>query len=177
MPSVAPAIVNSAMTPVASQTGTDITLRNGGGSDDGTAVWAELAAATGGPGTGVFDLTISGVTAGDRVEVGFTTACWDSANAWAMLNFASRVSGATVNYLYPTPASPGTFATGQGICIASANAFRQTVGSFMYTVLAGDLSSGSLTIRPVYKTILASNRTLSRSAGIPVIFSIKNLGH
>ena len=49
-------------------------------------------------------------------------------------------------------------------------------GAAHYTIVSGDLVSGSVALRLRYKTSTATNKTLFASTALPLQFSVKNLG-
>ena len=147
------------------QVGGDITLNS-------NVAYAEIAAATGGPGAGGLDLTIA-AAASDVLQV---SCVFTFANVTAVtvdFDIATWVSGAAVNWL-----GQGAGTTNDGIFryptgVAGSGAFH-----LQYVVQAGDVTGGNVVLRPHYLTSAATNRVLARSvASGPLLFSVANLKH
>jgi hypothetical protein len=132
--------------------------------------WGELAAETGGPGTGLLDVVLSNVATGDIVEVSMSLLS-SSAATYLYLDVATIVAAAAVNYFGSVTGA----ATGDGVQAWTAVTGREESkgGSVMYTLQAGDISGGSVTLRPWMRTSSATNRTLFGSAANPFHFSAK----
>lgn len=108
---------------------------------------------------------------GDVLEASLS-GLWSNENVAAALDAVTVVSGAFVNYL------SGAGSDGFGVqgWYANPTGFNGSVGgAAFYTVVAGDLASGLVTIRLVGKMITTA-RTLVASATRPLAFSVKNLG-
>jgi hypothetical protein len=158
--------VPSVFTPPATQIGGDIT---GLGS---VTTWQEIAAQTGGPGTGGLDLSIAAAV-GDvllcinSVAVGTTatTKCFDFLS---VNNGSVTISGANL--------TAADFGVG-GWEIQSSN--QNSGGSdYLYTVVAGDISGGNVKMRPYVRTTTATGTTLFRSqANGTAMWGLVNLKH
>lgn len=148
------------MKAVRRQTGTNISLNS--------ATSVELAAATNGPGTGGFDLILA-AQVGDSIETRFSCLIGPEA-AHTYLNVATMVSGAAVNYVL------GAVAIGASPWYARGTFWTSIGGSVDYTVVAGDLSSGLVTLRPYYTQASATARVLYTDATSLFQFYAKNLG-
>lgn len=110
---------------------------------------------------------------GDVVEVGMS-ARLESEGVIAIFNVHTIVSAAAVNGV----GGGVTGTTGVGISswtMPPSNNFV-TGGPAWYTLVAGDLSSGTVTLRLRYRTFTAANRTLDANTGNPLSFMAKNLG-
>lgn len=147
-------------------TGTDLSL-------NATAI-TELAAATNGPGTGGFDLALEAQT-GDVLEWGFN-AQWGNQNVVTALDVYTMVSGTRTNpFGAGLSASVASTAGVMGWQAAQA-AFAPLVGSALYVVQAGDVSSGVVTCRPYFAQASATAKTLFSSANFPLQMWFRNLG-
>lgn len=132
--------------------------------------WGELAAETGGPGTGGLDMVLSGVAAGDIVEVSLG-AYLNSAATYVYLDIATIVSAAAVNYFGAVTGA----STGDGcVCWAAITSREETVGGTVaYALVSGDISSSTVTLRPWMRTSAATNRTIFGVAADPMFLSAK----
>lgn len=131
---------------------------------------AELAAATNGPGAGGFDLVLA-ADAGDTIEAGFAGLCGNQA-VELTLDFATIVSAAVVNYL---AANGATWKT-NGPFYMAPSTLPVLTGSVFYTVQAGDLASGLVTLRPYYRTVTASARTIYTGSNSAFQAWARNIG-
>ena len=171
------AVSLSAVTARATQVGGDITLANTGSTS------AELAAATGGPGTGGLDVTITAAS-GDVIQLAIVAQISQSTIAGSPkqvgLDLATMVSGSVVNWVGQ---SAGTMAgTNNGlVCtslpLSAAYIVADLSVATLYTVQAGDVSAGTVKFRPYYGSP-GGSIVLGRSAGSgPFILSAVNLRH
>jgi hypothetical protein len=144
--------------------GGDLTLANTAG------VFAELAAVPGGPGAGGFDLTIP-AAAGDVLTV---SGAFQGNNATAvavLFDLPTWVTGAAVNWLGQSAGG-----TNIGLTILVTTVANTAAFSVQYVVQAGDLTGGTVVLRPHYRA--GGGRTLSRSvANGPLMLSVANLLH
>jgi hypothetical protein len=143
----------------------------------GTITWssmssfAEIAAATGGPGTGGLDFSVTAI-AGDVIMV--------------LLNLTLQTTGVQTGYMYLDMLSvnSGSRISGGATSGAWDLNFAQAVGGangvpmnvavpFLYTVVAGDLASGQIKLRPV--VTCGYGGLLTASAAVPAIFNALNL--
>jgi len=133
--------------------------------------WQELAAETGGPGTGNLDLNFTGVQAGDIVEVSLS-ALYSNAATYIHIDFATIVSAAPVNYF---GSGQITSSTGDGVMSYMGITSREhsVGGTVAYAVVSGDLTAGALKIRPYFRTSSATNRTIFGVAANPFHLSGK----
>lgn len=129
---------------------------------------------------GALDFTIAAAT-GDILEVimnGAVSARNQSSSVTNVKFTAStRVSGADVNSLgggYPS----AWFAPDAA---AALGPLSMVTGHAFYTVQAGDISGGNVTLRPYYLMDdggVGTNRTLYAASGtLPLTFAVKNLRH
>lgn len=127
-----------------------------------SAATVELAAATGGPGTGGFDLTLT-ATAGDILEVGISALlAAGGAGTVTSFNAATVVSGSVVNNV-ATPYIPS---------LRIETSILPVSGGWRYVLQAGDISAGTVKVRPRYIQTTAGNRTLfASSASAPFQFA------
>jgi hypothetical protein len=138
-----------------------------------SAAYSELAAATGGPGTGGFDLTVAAATSDVLLVTGYLL-CNNATAESVFIDVATWVSGAAVNWLGQ---SAGSNANNGLAEIFSAIATGVTP-AVQYVVQAGDISGGNVTLRPFYLTSAAANRTMTRSvANGALSFQVCNLRH
>jgi hypothetical protein len=120
-------------------------------------------------------ITIPAV-AGDMLSVG-VSAMW-SGSAYGFLTAATVVSGSPVNYIDTRNNTPGT----NGIDgwydsdnAATPGSGQAISGEYLYTVSAGDISGGKVTIR-LYAKASGSGKTILARSGFPLQFVVKNLG-
>lgn len=137
------------------------------------AAYAEVAAATGGPGTGGLDLTV-GAASGDILSV---SACLNVPNTTAVVLFfdiATIVSAAAVNWIGQSAGS----SSNDGLCQLGNSLEATLTPTAQYVVQSGDISGGNVVLRLFYLTSAGTNRTLARGlVGGPLMFSVVNLGH
>jgi hypothetical protein len=116
------------------------------------------------------DLFVAAVV-GDTIEmtVNFATG---PEGVSAFFDVGTIVSAAVVNRV------SGTGAAEYGIqgWTAPLNLSMYESGSYFYTVLAGDLSGGTVTMRLLFRTQNAVNKTVYANTGNPCQFAISNRG-
>jgi hypothetical protein len=115
------------------------------------------------------DLVVPGWP-GDILELGFN-AFVDSQVVSARLGFQTRVSGAGVAEI-----GDGNYGSWH---LEDNGQREQVAGVAQYLVVSGDVSSGTITLRPRYKTGSATNRTLfanNNANGQRLHYWVKNLG-
>jgi hypothetical protein len=138
-----------------------------------SAAYSELAAATGGPGTGGFDLTVAAAVSDVLLLTGYLL-CNNAIAESVFIDVATWVTGAAVNWLGQ---SAGSNANNGLAEIFSAIATGVTP-AIQYVVQAGDISGGNVTLRPFYLTSAAANRTMTRSvANGALSLQVVNLKH
>ena len=138
-----------------------------------SVTYVELAAATGGPGTGGFDLTLAAVT-GDVIMVGANFLC-NSTTPNLNFDMATMVSGSPVN----TVGGSALNAANDGITAwnAPASVIAPVGPPITYTLLVGDISGGNVVLRLFYLSGSAANRAvLSASTAIFNLWAV-NLRH
>lgn len=119
----------------------------------------------------ISDFTLSGVRVGDLVEVSLSST-WDAAGTFRNMDVASIVSSAPVNYW---GTGDGTPLNGVGAWRGNSGAAHPFGGSVAKTIVAGDLSGSTLTLRFRYKFNTATASVLGASA--PALIAMaKNLG-
>lgn len=141
----------------AQRTAGDLTLNNSGGFTDLTTS---------------IDLTIAAVT-GDKICIslsGIFDAGSGSGN-WTAIDAATRVSAADVNFVSNGTGTPENLGVPAWFNWESPDTLN---GEWIYTVQAGDISGGNVTLRFKYKTGAASNRTLRAATGQPLTAWVKN---
>ncbi len=138
----------------------------------------EMAAATGGPGTGGFDLTVAAVT-GDYLLISINVN-WVGLNTSQQvgIDIGTIVSGSVVNWIGQSAGA--MVGTNDGLAFmippAGTNYWNFAV-SVPYVVQSGDISSGNVTLRPYYGST-ATFGLIGRSvANGPLIFGVTNLKH
>lgn len=117
------------------------------------------------------DLTLTAAS-GDIIEVSASGA-WNNQSPFGALDVATIVSAAPVNYI-----SGGGGASDLGISGWGGAASVTTImgASVMYTLQAGDISSGTVLLRLRYRTNSAANKVLNATTVLPFHWSAKNLG-
>lgn len=121
------------------------------------------------------DIAIAAV-AGDKI--GLTISCVPlDTGAELVLDAATRVTGADVNYLSSggaAPRFPGALPEWLQTTIG-AGVFPTLFGEVVYVVQAGDLAAGTVTLRP-YGAGDGGARTVERNANFPLRCVLKNYG-
>lgn len=131
-----------------------------------SANWADVTAAD--------DATLAAAV-GDVIEVELNGYLSNTAGA-GVLDAVTMVGGAPVNSFAgggPVTAAPPPYGVQGWTLIPNIN---QTVtGSAFYTVVAGDLASGYVTVRLRY-FLAGAGRTLYSNANNPLFIMVRNLG-
>lgn len=136
---------------------------------------AELAAATNGPGTGGFDISLPAAV-GDVIEWSFN-GLWGSEAVFTGIDIYTLVAGARVN-----PFGPGvsvSLASGQGVAgwrSPNSGVTPPLIGSAIYALQNGDIVDGVVTLRPYYAQVSATNKTLASDPNAGLQMWAKNLG-
>lgn len=117
-----------------------------------------------------FDITLVAQT-GDVVECG-VNGVWGAENVQGNLDAVSIVSAAVVSYW----GGDGTSASGTGAWSGYNSINAPIGGSVMRTLISGDVTAGSVTVRLLYRTSTAANKTLFANTGNSFQFWAKNLG-
>lgn len=125
------------------------------------------------PGPG--DLVLTGLTTGQVVAVGVSTLYGTEA-VFACLDFASWVSGAGVKAWSTSAALDDTHTGAQGWYNPASTAFIGISGEIPRAIEAGDLVSGTLTLKFIRRTITAANKSLLATADRPLIIWARVLG-
>ena len=121
------------------------------------------------------NLTVAAATS-DILELCFA-ARYGAETVNAFMDVATIVSGSTTNWVSGGTGNSADFGIGGWLLLSSV---QGTVGgSVMYTVQAGDVSGGNVTVRLMYRTSAASAKTLraGTSQKDALFFSVKNLKH
>jgi hypothetical protein len=121
--------------------------------------------------TGI-DLVLA-AAAGDTIEVG-TSFKWGNEAVWIFLTASTIVGGSPVSHAGPASAS-GEGVSGWGGAGDSSSTQHRGC-SVMFTLVSGDISSGTVTLRLRYRTATAANRTLEANADKPLHWWAKNIG-
>lgn len=118
--------------------------------------------------TGI-DLVVAAV-AGDKLEIGASLR-WNNESTVKLLDVATIVSGSPVNYC------SGLGASGNGVIAwIGENAVAGSAGgSIIYTVVSGDISGGTVTLRPRLRANTNTAITLRANATTPFHWHVKNL--
>lgn len=116
------------------------------------------------------DLTMPAAT-GDIIEVA-PNGLWGPEAITGEMDVATMVSGSPVNYV------SGSNARGVGGWSGPASQSESIGGPVQYTLVAGDISGGNVTLRLMVKVLTAGTKTLfAQSNSYPLYFSVKNLSH
>lgn len=113
------------------------------------------------------DITLA-AQVGDDLEFLFD-ADVETASPTAFFTVGTLVSAAIVNQAGSANYGPSGWA-------ARASQEERKNCKYIYTVVSGDLSGGTVTCRLLYKTSTATNRTLYADTDTPLLFAVKNLG-
>lgn len=117
------------------------------------------------------NLTLTAV-AGDVVMVGFS-AQFSNENVDVYFDACSLVSGSPVNYLSNGSGTPPT--SGYGAWYLPPAHYYGMGGPILYTLQAGDISAGTVTIQVCYRTVSATNRTIYGGTNTPITSWAVNL--
>lgn len=121
------------------------------------------------PGPG--DLSVA-AAAGDVLLIDLSARTANTTNASIGLDIATMVSGSAVTYMSSRTGTPVT--TGRPAWFLEAAQNGAAGGSCTYVLQSGDVSGGTVTLRLFYR--VSSNRTIGASSGVPLEFSVVNLG-
>lgn len=131
--------------------------------------WADL------PSIGsAMDLTLP-AQIGDVLEVGASLG-WNASAVYGGLTAATIVSGSPVNHIQGWTSTTGGNGVKAWMQTGNINSDAGLGGAVMYTIVAGDISAGTVTLRPRGRCLSASTKTISASASDPFHFYVKNLG-
>ena len=121
-------------------------------------------------GTGAFDLTLE-AQAGDVLAVSLS-GFWGNDTPQGKADACTMVGGSVVNYI------SGLGATGFGVpAWCGGGGVSQGIGApHFYTVVAGDISNGLVTLRLFAKSENTTAKTLYAVATLPLQFNVRNLG-
>lgn len=132
--------------------------------------------------TTVLDMVLRGQV-GDVIEYYIAGEWAANETAIAFIDVATVVSGSLTNSLAANTTLTEANSSGgrawlgraSGVGGAEASFLRPFAGSIFYTLLAGDISSGQVTLRPVGR-VPSGSRQMQGSATSPAVFAAKNLG-
>lgn len=130
-----------------------------------SSTWADL------PTIGTTWDAVLSAQVGDTIEAG-VSGVLGAENVQIHFDVATIVAGVVTNYF-----GSGTVSNA-GVCAWLAEAVQTTNigGSAMRTLVAGDISAGTVTLRLRYRGSAATSRTLYASADLFFQFFVKNLG-
>ena len=113
------------------------------------------------------DLVIT-AAAGDWLEIG-VNGLWSNQGVFGRMDAFTWVSAATVN---------GVSGSSNGVpgWLGQASSYGPVGAPVLYTVVAGDVSSGTVTLRFRYKVDSASSKTLHAESAAPFKVWARNLG-
>lgn len=141
-----------------------VTPASGSTAINTSGAWANLSTYV----AGFTDITLTGVSTGDVVEISLAAFRGNTSfHMW--FDVASIVSAAIVNHVSSGAATPAT--SGVRAWAGLGGDYNNIGGVWHYTVQAGDLDGGSLTLRMRVKT--TGSETLYYDGGQ---WSVKNIG-
>lgn len=131
-----------------------------------STVWADL------PTIGTtWDATLA-AQVGDVIEAGMT-GVWNTDVVFSYLDAVTVVGGAVVNHFGTSAASGSGVESWRG---NTSSQFDPIGGSIYYALVAGDISAGTVTVRPRFRTSAAINKVLYASSLNPLQWRVRNLG-
>lgn len=135
----------------------------------GSTTWANVD-------TGI-DITLKECQVGDQVLAG-VSGVWGNENVVAWLDVVTVVSGSPVNSFAVRGAAVTTPSSGVvGAWYGTAAAFTAISGTAPpYTLVIGDISSGSVTFRLRYAMASATARNLLAATDYPFDWWVENVG-
>lgn len=133
-----------------------------------STAWADL------PTIGsTWDITLA-AEAGDVIECGIS-AVWGAEAVYGSLDVVSMVSSSPVN-AWGGSATSGSTGSGVGAWQGPTGINDGSGGPVMRTLVSGDISAGTVTVRLRYRTNTAANKTLFGSVDNGFQFYAKNRG-
>lgn len=131
-----------------------------------STTWAEAASATGGPGPGGWDLTLSEVQAGDEIRFGLRALISNAAPVM-LLDVATVVGGTLTNAF--SKAGAFTTAVSPTFLYVPGGVTENVLTEFPpYTVVAGDIENGwDVTLR-LMAAVDSGSRLINASGTHPV---------
>lgn len=123
--------------------------------------------------TGI-DLTVAAST-GDVLEVGFSGYCGGSEAVTLYMDAHTIVSATPTNSI-ANGAAVSDSNDGVSAWRFPASTIHNSGGTVMYSVQAGDISGGNVTLRLRGKPASTTDRVLSASTARPLAWHVKNLG-
>lgn len=122
---------------------------------------------------GGIDLVIP-ARAGDTLEVG-AAGLWGNEATHVRLDFMTMVGGSPVNSITSRAAGPDNAYFGNEGWLGVLSAFTPISGSLPYTVQSGDVSNGTVTLRPYRKQDSAVSKVLYAQSTDPFTVWARNL--
>lgn len=116
------------------------------------------------------DLTLTAAT-GDKLLL-MMSALWSSNAEVGQARVVTRVGGANVN-----DTTPGSGTNGVSGWRGLASAFASVGGGILYTVVSGDVSGGSVTLRWEWKSEGGTLKNMFATTAWPLIVAAVNFGH
>lgn len=158
--------------------GTVTTVEGGGSSSGGvvakavgrfTAGAVSFTSTTWASATTAWDLTLSGVAAGDIVTYGLSLSAGVDIAPTIHADLASIVGGSPVNYWSSGGSAPAQYGV-QAWCIRSGTnyGYMGMGGTVASTLVSGDISSGSVTLRLYFFLEAAGSRSINASTTLPL---------
>lgn len=145
-----------------------VTITAGSSTVSGTT-WADLPtiAATA-------DLTLA-AQVGDTVELGMSLS-WTTGATYGAMTVATIVSAAAVNHVQGWTSTTGGNGVKAWMQTGNVSSDAGLGGAVLYTLVAGDISAGTVTFRPRARILTASTKVMNATAVDPFHFYAKNLG-
>lgn len=119
------------------------------------------------------DLTLP-AAAGDILELDPDVFCSSAAGSDIQIEAATRVSGADAGY-WSSGTGTSRWPGGIGRWYAPSGTFNGPRGPARYTVQAGDVVAGQVTVR-LYGRVAAGSRIVTANANYPLRWTLTNLG-
>lgn len=140
---------------------TDSDLRTGGDLTINTTSYADVDTA--------IDLVVA-ASEGDVLQIG-SAGLWENDSNFSKLDVATIVSGSVVNYVSGAGSAGNGVTSWQGI----SGVYTSFGGAILYTVQAGDIESGNVTLRLRAKVSTGSH-VLRANVNDPLHWWVANLG-
>lgn len=137
-----------------------------------SASWANLST-EGGYGDADFDIILPAF-AGDIIEYTISSI-WDNEGVSGYLDVQTRVAAAAVSWFGSTEPTPTT-GNGTGAWFGASGVYTALGGTCQLILSAGDISSGTVTLRPRYRGSTAGTKTLNADTTMRLKLMAKNLG-
>lgn len=138
--------------------------RSSGDISTASSSWADLDSN--------LDLTVT-AKAGDVLLITLS-ARWSNEAVSTGVDAATMVSGSPVNYISGGAGGASHFGVQGWFAAGSVNATTGT--AILYTVQAGDVSAGTVTLRLRYRGSTSGTHTMKGDSNNPIQFGVVNLG-